>query len=201
VPALGFLSVEQIYQTAACWDSSSEEAAPIPQPSESTRTINQSTTMASSEVIAIIGITGHMGSLIAKHILARSPTARIHGICRNPSRLPATLASNDRGKIFQTDVNDAEALRSALTGAEIAIFATLADNETMVEGQKKVIDACVDVGVKRYMAGDWTLDFRKLGFGEHVAKDVSLLPRTRIFHKPRLGRETADVLHLQNISR
>lgn len=105
--------------------------------------------------IAITGVSGHLGSLIAKHVLRRSQNAVVHGICRNPDKLPTQLSSHDRFKTFQTGHDDAQKLRAALKGTDIAIFATLADHTTMRDGQKAVIDACIDEGVPRYMAGDW----------------------------------------------
>ena len=41
----------------------------------------------------------------------------------------------------------------------------------MENGQKTLIDAAIAEGVPRYIAGDWSLDFRKLKYGEHPAKD------------------------------
>ncbi|QIX00626.1 hypothetical protein AMS68_006143 [Peltaster fructicola] len=121
--------------------------------------------------VAITGVSGHLGSLIAKHVLRRSPTAVVHGICRNPDKLPESLRSNERFKVFQTGHDDAQKLGEALKGANIAIFATLADRDTMVNGQKAVIDACIDAGVPRYMAGDWSLDFRRIKLGDLPPKD------------------------------
>lgn len=41
----------------------------------------------------------------------------------------------------------------------------------MIEGQKLLIDACIAEKVPRYIAGDWSMDFRKLEFGQHLLKD------------------------------
>lgn len=121
--------------------------------------------------VAITGVTGHLGSLIARHVLQRSSSAIVHGICRSPDKLSSQLKSHDRFKLFQTSHEDPTKLRAALKGTDIAIFATLADSQTMLDGQKAVIDACVDEGVPRYMAGDWSLDFRPLKLGDLPPKD------------------------------
>lgn len=121
--------------------------------------------------VAITGVSGHLGSLIATHVLRRSSNAVVHGICRNPDKLPESLRSNERFKVFQAGHDDTQKLKEALQGTNIAIFATLADPKTMVDGQKAVIDACVDVGVPRYMAGDWSLDFRNIKLGDLPPKD------------------------------
>lgn len=41
----------------------------------------------------------------------------------------------------------------------------------MIDGQKTLIDACIAEDVPRYIASDWTLDFRGLELGDHPAKD------------------------------
>jgi len=41
----------------------------------------------------------------------------------------------------------------------------------MIEGQKRLIDACIAENVARYIASDWCIDFRGLKFGDHPNKD------------------------------
>lgn len=41
----------------------------------------------------------------------------------------------------------------------------------MIDGQKKLIDACEEAGVSRYVASDWALDYTKLKLGELFPKD------------------------------
>ena len=41
----------------------------------------------------------------------------------------------------------------------------------MIEGQKTLIDACIAENVSRYIASDWSLDFRGLKLGDHPTKD------------------------------
>lgn len=41
----------------------------------------------------------------------------------------------------------------------------------MIDGQKTLIDACIAENVPRYIASDWSLDFRGLKIGDHPNKD------------------------------
>jgi hypothetical protein len=41
----------------------------------------------------------------------------------------------------------------------------------MIDGQKTLIDACIDERVERYIASDYSLDFRRLELGQHPQKD------------------------------
>ena len=120
--------------------------------------------------VTIAGLTGKMAQLIAKHLLA-SPEIKVHGLCRTPSKLPESLTSNPRLLVSQADSNDIKTIRSALHGSNAAICCYLGDTEVMVEGQKRLIDACIAENVPRYVASDWSMDFRKLELGQHPLKD------------------------------
>jgi putative NADH-flavin reductase len=120
--------------------------------------------------VTIAGITGKMGQLIAKHLLAR-PNVKVHGLCRTPSKLSASLTSNPRLSVFQSDANDTKGIHSALKGSDVAVCCYLGDVDVMIEGQKRLIDACISEKVPRYVASDWSMDFRKLKLGDHPLKD------------------------------
>ena len=53
----------------------------------------------------------------------------------------------------------------------MAVFCALGWHDVMLDGQKKFIDAAIAEGVSRYVAGDWTADYRKLKLGDHEGKD------------------------------
>lgn len=121
--------------------------------------------------IAIAGITGTLGRLITKHLLSH-PDVHINGLYRNPSKLPLSLQTDPRLTLFQANASDVKVIRRALRKADVAICCYLGDATTvMVDGQKTLIDACIDEGVRRYIASDWSMDFRKLALGEHPPKD------------------------------
>ena len=55
----------------------------------------------STTKIAIAGLSGKMGGLIAQALLAHHPNTIIHGIVRSPSKVDTSLTSNPIVKIFQ----------------------------------------------------------------------------------------------------
>jgi putative NADH-flavin reductase len=120
--------------------------------------------------VAIAGITGKLARLIVEHLLKR-PDVKIHGICRKPSKLPETLLDDPRLDVFQTEATDSEVIKKALIGVEVVICCYLGDESVMIDGQKTLIDACIAEGVSRYIASDFSMDFRKLAFGDHSTKD------------------------------
>jgi NAD(P)H-binding len=120
--------------------------------------------------VAIAGITGALARLITEHLL-KHPNVHINGLCRKPSKLSKAILSDSRLTIFQAGANDTETIRQAVHKADVVICCYLGDNAVMVDGQKTLIDACIAEGVPRYIAGDWSMDFRKLSYGDHPTKD------------------------------
>lgn len=119
--------------------------------------------------IGIAGITGKFARLVLKHLC--SSDVQIRGFCRNASKLPAKYRDSPRVTIVQGSSDDLEALRAFVRGCDVVICAYLGDNTLMTEGQKLLVDACDSEKVDRYIASDYCLDFTKLEYGQHPAKD------------------------------
>ena len=124
----------------------------------------------SVSTVAIAGITGKLGTLTAEAMLETSQ-AQIRGFCRDKSKAAATLTGNPRVTIVEGQSDDVDAARRALRGSDVAICCYLGDDELMLHGQRVLIDAAVAEKVARYMASDYTLDYRKLSLGQLPAKD------------------------------
>lgn len=98
--------------------------------------------MSSSTVsiVAIAGITGKLGQLIAKAVLGY-PQANIRGFCRDQSKLSPDLSSDPRVTILQGSGDDPAAARKTVQGSDVVICAYLGPNDFMVQSQKILIDA------------------------------------------------------------
>ena len=121
--------------------------------------------------IAIAGITSKLAQLVATQLLSKDPNVQIWGSSRDPSKLPSSLKDSPRVTLLQTDALDGSKLRSLVHGADVVICCYFADNETMLNGQKLLIDLCEEENVPRYIASDYSLDYRGLEFGEIPLKD------------------------------
>jgi hypothetical protein len=121
--------------------------------------------------VAIAGITSKLAQRIAAEILSKHPNAQICGSSRDTSKLPNALKESTRITLIDSDPYDVSALRTLILGADVVICCYFADNETMVNGQKTLIDLCEEEGVPRYIASDYTVDFRGLEFGDIPMKD------------------------------
>lgn len=121
--------------------------------------------------VAIAGFTGRMARLITEALVKRHPDVEIHGIARNASKVDEKLRDLSNVTIFEASAEDLVGLRRAVKGTDICICCYLGDNELMIQGQKSLIDACVDEHVARYLASDWSFDYRRLEYGDHPTKD------------------------------
>ena len=139
--------------------------------------------------ISIAGISGKMGGLIADALLLKYPEAMIHGMCRSPSKVHQRISSHPNVTLFQAESTDSAACRAAVAGTSVCIccYLDLFDSTLMVEGQKRLIDACIAEGVPRYIASDWCMDFRGLLLGDHPAKDPMKLVHAYLDEKEMVG--------------
>lgn len=120
--------------------------------------------------VGIAGITGKFAGLVVKHLLA-APDVQIRGFCRNASKLPSDLRTSPNVAIVEGDATDMGKLRQFARGCDVVVCCYLGDNTLMTDGQKLLVDACDTENVARYVASDYCLDFTKLEYGQHPAKD------------------------------
>jgi hypothetical protein len=120
--------------------------------------------------VAIAGISSKLALKVVAELL-KKPDVQIRGSCREINKLPSFLKDSSRVMLIQCEPFDANTLRSLLRGCTIAICCYFADNKTMLDGQKLLIDLCEQEGVSRYMASDYTVDYNGLELGEIELKD------------------------------
>jgi hypothetical protein len=111
--------------------------------------------------IAIAGISGKLGSMIARQIL-QYPGTTLRGLCRSKARVPPEILSNPRVSIVEGEVDDFETAKHAVHGSMVTICCYLGGPDVMIKGQQVLIDASIAEKVPRYIASDYSLDYRKL---------------------------------------
>ena len=125
--------------------------------------------------IAITGITGRFGSLVAEKLLSgHDPEIEIHGISRRGSKVSSSITSDRRVTLFAVDPYDSEQLHKGLEDTSVCICCYGGDIKALNDGQKALIDACIACGVGRYIAADFSSDFRLLKQGDFPFKDFQL---------------------------
>ncbi|KAK0610598.1 hypothetical protein B0T17DRAFT_621066 [Bombardia bombarda] len=120
--------------------------------------------------VGLAGITGKFGRLLASHLL-KNPIITLRGYARDTSKVLPSIASHPSVTLFQGGAFDTATITPFVTGCDVVVCAYLGDDQLMVEGQKALIDAAEIAGVARYVASDWSLDYRKLEFGQHASKE------------------------------
>ena len=137
------------------------------------------------KTVGIAGITGKFARCILDNLL-KDPSVSIQGYCRDPTKLPDAIQSSSRVQITKGESTDNASLRSFVRSCDVVICCYLGDNSLMIDGQKALVDACEAEGVPRYVASDYSLDFRKLGYGQLPAKDPMKYIQEYIESKPNV---------------
>lgn len=140
--------------------------------------------------IAIAGINGKLGTLIATHLLDTTDFA-VHGFCRSPEKVDKSITDrSDRFKLFSGSVLSVEDARKAIAGCSTVICAyNKMDPQLMVDSSKVLIEACDAEGVGRFIPSDFTLDYRNLKPGELPPSDGKIV----IWKYLRQGNEDGTI--------
>ena len=78
----------------------------------------------------------------------------------------------DRGAIIvEGDLMKPDSLLSVCEGVDVVVSA-VGNNKTTVPGQKNAIDAAKQQGVKRFIPSDFSVDYRKLDYGDNDNLDM-----------------------------
>ncbi|OQV09740.1 EthD domain-containing protein [Cladophialophora immunda] len=152
--------------------------------------------MASTR-IAIAGFTGRVAQYIASHLLQRSNNVQVIGICRDPSKLPATIAKHPQVETWRADFADRITIEKALHNVSTCVCCYRGDADVVNSGQRVLIDACISQNVQRYFASDFSFDYRPLKMGEFPFKDFQLQIDDYLKEKEKEGSNLKAV-HILN---
>lgn len=119
--------------------------------------------------IGIAGITGQLGHLIAEE-LVQNHKVHLKGFGRDVNKLPEALKTKTEFITGQAD--DLDSLHRFIKGCDVVICCYSGDATLMINGQKRLIDLCEREGITRYIASDYTMDYRKLAMGQFPFKDA-----------------------------
>lgn len=141
--------------------------------------------MAAKPVVLLAGITGMMGDKIASAILDKGEMD-LKAIVRpnsssNGSKQQRLDEFKARGVVLvEGDLLDKPSLLKACEGVEAIVSAAnaSANDKIMVEGQTNLIEAAEAKGVKRMIPSDYSVDYRKLDWGDNYNLDL----RQKVFN-------------------
>lgn len=121
--------------------------------------------------IVIAGATGHLGGMIARHLLDRG--ASVCALVRRGSSTKAKATLAERGaELVEVDYRNGHQLTRACEGAACVVSALAGLRDTIVDAQSALLEGAVRAGVPRFIPSDFAIDFYKLPDGRNRNLDL-----------------------------
>jgi uncharacterized protein YbjT (DUF2867 family) len=127
--------------------------------------------MTTKLTVLVAGSTGMLGSKIVSALLDKGNLdvlAMVRSINdsneKNRQKIDAMKAKG--ATIVEGDVMQPETLLPLCAGVDVVVSA-IGNNDVTVPGQKNLIDAAKQQGVKRLIASDYSADYRGLDYGDN----------------------------------
>ena len=127
--------------------------------------------MTTKLTVLVAGATGMLGAKIVSALLDKG-NIDVRAMVRS---LDDNNAENRQKKgamkakgatLIEGDVMQPETLLSACAGVDVVV-SVIGNSEVTVPGQKNLIDAAKQQGVKRFIPSDYSVDYRKLDYGDN----------------------------------
>jgi uncharacterized protein YbjT (DUF2867 family) len=130
----------------------------------------------STLTVLVVGSTGMLGFKIVSALLDKgniNVRAMVRSLNDSEEKNRKKIEQMQiRGvAIVEADVMKPETLLQVLDGVDVVVSA-VGNNEVTVAGQKKLIDAAKQKGVKRFIPSDYSVDYRKLDYGDNDNLDM-----------------------------
>ena len=127
--------------------------------------------MTTKLTVLVVGSTGMLGSKIVAALLDKGDVD-VRAMVRssndsNAENRQKIEAMQARGMaIIEGDLMRPETLLPVCEGVDVVVSA-VGNNQVTVPGQKNLIDAAKQQGVKRFIPSDYSVDYRKLDYGDN----------------------------------
>lgn len=127
--------------------------------------------MATKPTVLVVGSTGMLGTKIVSALLDKGATNVMAMVRPDSDSDPKNREKNDamRAKgvtLVEGDLMKPETLLPVCQGVDVVVSA-VGNNEVTVPGQKNLIDAAKQQNVKRFIPSDYSVDYRKLDYGDN----------------------------------
>lgn len=132
--------------------------------------------MATKPTVLVVGSTGMLGTKIVSALLEKGAT-HVKAMVRS------TSDSNEQNRqkmeqmkakgvsLVEGDLMKPETLLQVCAGVDVVVSA-VGNNQVTVPGQKNLIDAAKQQRVKRFIPSDYSVDYRKLDYGDNDNLDM-----------------------------
>lgn len=127
--------------------------------------------MTTKSTVLVVGSTGMLGFKIVAALLDKG-SIDVRAMVRssndsnaeNRQKIEAMKAKG--AAIVEGDLMQPETLLPLCEGVDVVVSA-VGNNQVTVPGQKHLIDAAKQQGVKRFIPSDYSVDYRKLDYGDN----------------------------------
>ena len=152
--------------------------------------------MTTNLTVLVVGSTGMLGFKIVSALLAKgnfAVRAMVRSIsdsdAENQQKIEAMKAKG--AAIVEGNLMQPATLLLVCEGVDVVVSA-VGNNDVTVPGQKNLIDAAKQQGVKRFIPSDYSVDYRKLDYGDNDNLDK----RKEVFaHLQQSGLEYTLILN------
>lgn len=132
--------------------------------------------MTTKLTVLVVGSTGMFGSKIVSALLDKGDVnvqAMVRSIndSNEENRKKIDAMKVKGATIVEGNMMQPETLLPACAGVDVVVSA-IGNNEVTVPGQKNLIDAAKQQGVKRFVPSDYSVDYRKLDYGDNDNLDM-----------------------------
>lgn len=123
------------------------------------------------KIILVAGATGNLGQKIVSALVNKGAEIRV--VTRVNSANEKVKSLEKLGaKIYEVNDWSVEELKIACADVVCVISALAGLRETIIEAQKKILDAAISANVPRFIPSDYSLDFTKFSYGENRNLDL-----------------------------
>jgi nucleoside-diphosphate-sugar epimerase len=128
--------------------------------------------MYKKTVVALVGGTGDLGSLIAKELLGK-PNVQLRMLVRPESKGKAAGLENQGVQVVEGSLgkDNSRNLAALCQGASTVISAIQGGPDVIVDGQRELLLAAREAGAKRFVPSDFSLDMFKVKVGQIISSD------------------------------
>lgn len=147
------------------------------------------------QTIALVGGTGRLGALIANAVLDK-PDARLRVLVRPGSREKAADLEKRGAQLVEgsLDEGDARGLAALCENASTVISAVQGGPEVIIDGQRRLLRAAREAGVRRFVPSDYSLDLFKVKPGHIPTSEL----RRQFASIADAERGAVEVVHVLN---
>lgn len=147
------------------------------------------------KTVALVGGTGHLGSLIGNALLDKQEI-QLRLLIRPGSRGKASNLEKRGAQVIEgaLDVDAGAALASLCEGASTLVSALQGGRDVIIDGQTQLLRAAREAGVKRFIPTDYSLDLFKVKPGHIPTVDM----RRQFASMAEAERGNVEVVHVLN---